>query len=106
MNKSKINQKINKRNLINKIYSKPPKRNNLQTTNVYQIDVIWSLGIIVLKDYGFEKKNDNRYVLVLIDNFSELGWTILRKNKNAQTKKESFGNNFDKCKMKTKFNRN
>ena len=31
-----------------------------------------------------------RYVLVIIDNFSNFGWTVPLKNKNAQTIKDSF----------------
>ena len=30
--------------------------------------------------------------MVIIENFSKFGWTIPLKNKNAQTKKDSFGN--------------
>ena len=76
---------------INEIYSKPPKRNyNTNKTDVYHIDDIWSLDILDLKDYGPENNRNYRYVLVIIDNFSEFGWTIPLKNKNAQTIKDSF----------------
>ena len=34
----------------------------------------------------------HRYVLVVIDNFSKIGWTVPLKNKNAQTIKDSFEN--------------
>ena len=78
---------------INEIYSKPPKRNySTNKTNVYHIDDIWSLDILDLKDYGPENNRGYRYVLVTIDNFSKFGWTILRKNKNAQKIKDSFEN--------------
>ena len=78
---------------INEIYSKPPKKYYpTNKTNVYHIDDIWSLDILDLKDYGPENNRGYRYVLVIIDNFSKLGWTIPLKNKNALTIKDSFEN--------------
>ena len=78
---------------INEIYSKPPKKNyDTNKTDVYHVDEIWSLDILDLKDYGPENNRGYRYVLVVIDNFSKFGWTIPLKNKNAQTKKDSFEN--------------
>ena len=78
---------------INEIYSKGPKKNYATNkTNVYHIDDIWSLDILDLKDYGPENNRGYRYVLVVIDNFSKIGWTIPLKNKNAQTIKDSFEN--------------
>ena len=86
---------------INEIYSKPPKK--YYPTNkrdVYYIDDIWSLDILDLKDYGPENNRGYRYVLVIIDNFSKFGWTIPLKNKNAQTKKDSFENTLTNSKRK------
>ena len=78
---------------INEIYSKPPKKNYITNkTDVYQIDEIWSLDILDLKDYGPKNNRGYRYVLIIIDNFSKYGWTIPLKNKNAQTIKDSFEN--------------
>ena len=78
---------------INEIYSKGPKRNYATNkTDVYYIDDIWSLDILDLKDYGPKNNRGYRYVLVTIDNFSKYGWTILLKNKIAQTIKDSFEN--------------
>ena len=78
---------------INEIYSKPPKKNYATNkTDVYHIDKIWSLDILDLKDYGPKNNRRYRYVLVIIDKFSKYGWTILLKNKNAQTIKDSFEN--------------
>ena len=78
---------------INEIYSKPPKKNYATNkTDVYYIDDIWSLGILGLKDYGSTNNRGYRYILVIIDIFSKFGWTILLKNKNAQTIKDSFEN--------------
>ena len=78
---------------INEIYSKPPIKNyDTNKTDVYYIDDIWSLDILDLKDYGPKNNRGYRYVLVTIDNFSEFGWTIPLKNKNAQTIKDSFEN--------------
>ena len=76
---------------INEIYSKPPRRNYpTNKTDVYHIDDIWSLDILDLKDYSPENNRGYRYVLVVIDNFSKIGWTVPLKNKNAQTIKDSF----------------
>ena len=78
---------------INEIYSKPPKKNyDTNKTDVYYIDDIWSLDILDLKGYGPENNRGYRYVLVIIDNLSNFGWTIPLKNKNAQTIKDSFEN--------------
>ena len=86
---------------INEIYSKPPKKYYATNkTNVYYIDDIWSLDILGLKDYGLENNRGYRYVLVTIDNFSKFGWTIPLKNKNAQTKKDSFEYDLIKSKRK------
>ena len=94
----------NIKTFINEIYSKPPKKNYpTNKTNVYNIDDIWSLDILDLKDYGPENNRRYRYVLVVIDNFSKYGLTILLNNKNAQTIKNSFENILLSSK-KTKFN--
>ena len=85
-----MTQKANKM-FINQINSKTPKKNyTTNKTDVYHIDDIWSLDILDLKDYGPENNRGKRYVLVIIDNFSKLGWTFPLKNKNAQTIKDSF----------------
>ena len=76
---------------INEIYSKGPKKNYATNkTDVYHIDDISSLDILYLKDYGPKNNRGYRYVIVIIDNFSKFGWTVPLKNKNAQTKKDSF----------------
>ena len=51
---------------------------------------MWSLDTLHLKDYGPENNRGWRFVLVIIDNFSKIGWTVLLKNKSVQTKKDSF----------------
>ena len=76
---------------LNEILSKGPKPNYATNkTNVYHIDDIWSLDILDLKDYGPESNRLYRYVLVIIDNFNEFGWTVPLKQKIAQTIKDSF----------------
>ena len=78
---------------INEINSKPPKKYYATNkTNVYHLDDIWSLDILVLKHYGPKSNRGYRYVLVVIDNFSKNVWTLPIKNKNAQTSKDSFEN--------------
>ena len=80
--------------LINEIYSKGPRKSYpTNKTDVYHIDDIWSLDILDLKDYGPENNRGYRYVLVFMDNFSKIGFTVSLKNKNAQTIKDSFENN-------------
>ena len=57
---------------INEIYSKGPRKSYpTNKTDVHQIDDIWSLDILDLKDYGIENNRGYRYVLVTIDNFSK-----------------------------------
>ena len=74
----------------NEIFSKGPKRNYItRKTDVYLTVDIWNVDLLDLKDYGPENTTGYRYVLVLIDQFSKLGWSIPLKNKNAQTTKDS-----------------
>ena len=76
---------------IEEVYSKPPKEDySTNKTDVYHIDDIWSLDILDLKDYGPENNRGYRYVLVVVDNFSNFGWAVPLKNKNAQTIKDCF----------------
>ena len=78
---------------MNEIYSKPPKKNYVSNkTDVYHIDDLWSLRILELKENGPKNNRRYRYVLVIIDNFSEFGWKKKLKNKNAQIIKDSFEN--------------
>ena len=100
-----MTQKNNKL-FINEISSKPPKKNYATNqTDVYHIDDIWSLDITDLKDYGPEDNKGYRYVLVILDDYSKLGWTVLLKNKNAQTIKDSFENILISSKKNKQFNR-
>ena len=90
---------------INETFSKPRKRNYATNkTNNYHIDDRWSSDTLDLKDYGPENKRGYRYVLVIIDNFSKIGWTVPLKNKSAQIKTNSFENILSS--KKNKFNRN
>ena len=95
-----MTQKNNKI-FINQIYSKPPKKKYATNkTDVYYINDILSLDILDLKDYGPKNNRGKRYVLVIIGNFSDFGWTVPLKNKNAQTIKNSFQNNLISSKRK------
>ena len=85
-----MSQKLNKM-FMNKNYSIPHKRYYFTNKrDVYHVDDIWNLDYLNLKDYGPKNNGGYRYVLVIIDNFSKFGWTVLFKIKNAQTKKDSF----------------
>ena len=78
---------------IDEIHAKPPKKTYTTIkTDIYHIDDIWSLDILDLKVYGPENNKGYKYVLVKIENFSKFGWIIPLKNKNAQTRKDSFEN--------------
>ena len=78
---------------INAFYSKPPKRNYpTNKTDVYHIDDNWSFDILDLKDYGPGNNRGYGYVLVIIGNFTNFGWTTPLKSKNPQTLKDSFEN--------------
>ena len=52
-----------------------------------------------------KKNRGYRYVLVILDNFSNFGWTVPLKNKNPQTIKVSFENTFITSKKNSKSNR-
>ena len=87
---------------INEMYSKPPKKNfPTNKTDVYHIDDTLSLDILDLKDYGPENNRGYRYDLVVTDNFSRNGWTILLENKNAQSVKDAFENILKSSKRKS-----
>ena len=45
-------------------------------TDVYFIDIIWSLDILNLEDYVPKNNKGYRYVLVVIHNFSKFNWTF------------------------------
>ena len=66
---------------INEFYSQAPKKSDVTNkANVIHNDDTWSLDMLDLKDYGPENNRSFRYVLVVIDDFSKLDWTVpLRK---------------------------
>ena len=77
----------------NGIHSKPPKIFYPPIkTDVYLIDEFLFLNILDREDHGPEPNRGKRYVLFVIDKFSEYGWTIPLNNKNTQTIKDSFEN--------------
>ena len=79
--------------IVNELFSKPVKKHYATNeTDVSHTDDIWSLDNLELKDYGPENNRGYRFVLVIIDNFSEFGCTSPLKNKNSQTKTDSFEN--------------
>ena len=56
---------------------------------IKSIDDIWSSDFLDMNDYGPKNKRGYRYILV-IGHFSKFGWTILLKNKYAQSKTDAF----------------
>ena len=75
------------------IYSRPPRKNYVNNkTDVNFFDDFRGLDILDLNDYGPEQIMGDRYVVVVIDNFSKFGRTVPLKNKNVQTLTNSFEN--------------
>ena len=83
--------------------SRPPKNNySSNKTAVYHFDDIWSLDLFDLGDYGPENNRGCGYVLVVMHNVSNFGWTVPLTIKNVQTIKNSFGNVLKNSKRKAK----
>ena len=77
--------------LIDETYSKSPMKNYpTNKTTIKSFDYSWSSGLLDLNGYGIENITGYRDVSVVIDNFSKIGWTILLKNKNAQSITDAF----------------
>ena len=80
------------KNFGDETYSKPRKKTYAPNKiDVYHIDDIWSLDTSDIKGYGPEDNRFYRYVVAVIDEFSNLSWKNALKNRNAQTKKDAFG---------------
>ena len=76
---------------IEEIQSRSPKKNyGTNKTITRSIDDTWSSYSLDMNDYGPENNRGYRYVLVVVDNFSEFGWTIPLKNKYAQSIRDTF----------------
>ena len=76
---------------IEEIQSRSPKKNyGTNKTITRSIDDTWSSDFLDMNDYGPENNRGYRYVLVVVDNFSEFGWTIPLKNKYAQSIRDTF----------------
>ena len=60
---------------------KAPKEHfSINRTDVCHMDDIWGLSVIDSNDYGPVSNRGYIYVLVLIDNFIKLDWTVPSKN--------------------------
>ena len=88
--------------LIDECYSKAPKKNcATNKADIYNIDSVWSLDILHLKDYGREYNIGYRYVSVVFDDFSKNCLDSTFKTKNARTITNSFENILKKSKRKS-----
>ena len=59
------------------IDSSPPKINYPTNKTIFEsIYDTWSWILLDMKDYGIKNIKGYRYILVVIDNFSQLVWTI------------------------------
>ena len=79
-----------KRNLkkifINEINFKPPKKNyETNRTIIKSIDNSVSSDLLDMNDYGPKNNRCHKYLLVVIDKLSKIGWTLPLKNKYAQS---------------------
>ena len=76
---------------IDEIYSSQPKNNySTNKTKIKSIDDTWSSDLLDMNDYCPKNNEGYRYILVVIDNFSNFGWTIPLKNKYAQSITNAF----------------
>ena len=56
---------------------------------IKSIDDTWSSDLLGMNDYGPENDRGNRFILVVIDIFSQFGWKSPLKNKYAQSKTDA-----------------
>ena len=76
---------------IEEIQSRSPKKSyGTNKTITRSIDDTWSSYFLDMNDYGPENNRGYRYVLIVVDNFSEFGRTIPLKNKYAQSISDTF----------------
>ena len=74
---------------LDEIFTQPPKSNYLMNKIVpYHIDEMWSFDSMYMKRTYHNR--GYRYILVVIDNFSQLTWCIPLRNHYSQTKKDGF----------------
>ena len=55
------------------------KNSPTNRTDISHFVDVWSLDTLDLKDYGPGNNKGYRYVLVIIEKFSEFGWTAPKK---------------------------
>ena len=71
---------------IKKIYTPSSKKiHETNKTMIKSIDDTWSSDLLDMNDYGPKNNRGYRYILVVIEIFSEFGWTTPVKNKYAQS---------------------
>ena len=76
--------------VIDGIYVTPSKNNYTKTIPMFIIFLV--IRYTRLKGLRSRKNRGYKYVLVVIDNFRKFVLIVPHKNKNAQTKKDSFEN--------------
>ena len=76
---------------VDKIYRKRPTKNDpTNETIIKSIDKNLSSDLLDMNDYDLKNNRGYRYVLVVIDKFSNFGWTFPLKNKHAQSIADAF----------------
>ena len=62
---------------IDEIYSKPSEKNYETNKIIYNhIDEIWSIDVADFSDYKISNNKGFRYIIIIIDDFSEYTWAI------------------------------
>ena len=56
------------------------------------IDKIWSIDLADFSDYKTSNNKGNRYIFVIVDNYSKYLWAVPLKNKYSQTITNEFSN--------------
>ena len=71
-----------------------PHRKNYPTKKIVciSIDEMWSIDLADFSDYKTPNNKGFRYLIVIIDNFSNCLWAIPLKNKCSQTITNEFSN--------------
>ena len=78
---------------IDEIYSTAPRKNYPTNKIIYNhINEIWSIDLADMIDYKISNNIGFRYIIIIIDNFSEHLWAIPPKNKYGKTMTDEFPN--------------
>ena len=80
------------RTFIDEIYSKPPKKYEINKIIYNHIHKIWSIDLADSSDYKTSNNRDYRYIFVIREMFSKYLWAIPLKTKSSQNITNEFSN--------------